>query len=235
MHLASRFALIGLVALSATAARAHAVLERKEASPDTSYRGVVQITHGCAGSPTTQVSVTIPEGVVGAKPMPKPGWQVTTTKGAYAKAYPYYHGSISEGVKTVTWTGGSLPDDEVDEFTFFARISDAFTPGQTVHFPVQQDCEKGSHNWSEIPPVGTSAHALKEPAPSVRIVAAPTSASASAQDYTAGALRIGHPWSRATPAGAKVAGGYLTITNTGTEPDRLTAATLDGASQGEVH
>ena len=234
MHFTSRFALIGLVALSATAARAHAVLERKEASPDNSYRGVVQITHGCAGSPTMRVSVTIPEGVVGAKPMPKPGWQVTTAKGAYAKAYPYYHGSISEGVKTMTWTGGRLPDDEVDEFTFFARISDAFTPGQTVYFPVQQDCETGSHNWSEIPPAGTSAHTLKEPAPGVLIVAAQIGAP-TATAIKAGALSIQAPWARATPNGAKVAGGYLSITNTGTEPDKLTGATLDRATRGEVH
>ncbi|ACB27996.1 copper chaperone PCu(A)C [Methylobacterium radiotolerans] len=235
MHLATRLVLVGLVAIPSTSAWAHAVLERKEASPDASYRGVVQITHGCAGSPTTRVSVTIPEGVVGAKPMPKPGWQVTTTKGAYAKAYPYYHGLISGGVKTITWTGSSLPDDQVDEFTFFSRISDAFVPGQTVYFPVQQDCEKGSYSWSEIPAPGTSVHALKEPAPGVRIVAAQSVASVPTHTYTVGDLRISHPWSRATPASAKVAGGYLSITNTGTEPDRLTAAALDGASRGEVH
>ncbi|MDP4006328.1 DUF1775 domain-containing protein [Methylobacterium sp. NEAU K] len=234
MHLATRLALVGLVALSATEAQAHAVMERKEASPDASYRGVVQITHGCAGSPTTQVSVTIPEGVVGAKPMPKPGWQVTTTKGAYAKAYPYYHDAISEGVKTITWTGGRLPDDEVDEFTFFARISDAFVPGQTVYFPVQQDCDKGSYSWSEIPPAGTSAHSMKTPAPGVLIVAAQGGAPTPAP-IKAGALSIQVPWARATPNGAKVAGGYLSITNAGTEPDKLTGVSLDRASRGEIH
>ena len=62
------------------------MLERKQASPGASYRGVVQIMHGCEGTPTTRVTVTIPEGVVGAKPMPKPGWTVTTEKGAYARA-----------------------------------------------------------------------------------------------------------------------------------------------------
>ena len=39
-----------------------------------------------------------------------------------------------------------------------------------------------------------------------------------ATDYAAGSLKIGHPWSRATPNGAKVAGGYLSVTNTGSEP-----------------
>ncbi len=223
-----------LVTMSATHSLAHAVLDRKEASPNTPYRGVVQVTHGCEGTATTRVSVTIPEGVVGAKPMPKPGWQVTTTKGAYAKAYPYYHGAISEGVKTITWTGGSLPDDQVDEFTFFARISDAFVPGETVYFPVEQDCEKGGYRWSEIPSAGTSAHALKQPAPGVRLVAAQTGAP-TARAVKAGALSIQTPWVRATPGGAKVAGGYVTLSNTGTEPDRLIGGTFAQAGRVEVH
>ncbi len=223
-----------LVTMSATHSLAHAVLDRKEASPNTSYRGVVQVTHGCEGTATTRVSVTIPEGVVGAKPMPKPGWQVTSTKGAYAMAYPYYHGAISEGVKTITWTGGSLPDDQVDEFTFFARISDAFAPGETVYFPVEQDCEKGGYRWSEIPSAGTSAHALKQPAPGVRIAAAQTGAP-TARAVKAGALSIQTPWVRATPGGAKVAGGYVTVSNTGTEPDRLIGGTFAQAGRVEVH
>jgi copper(I)-binding protein len=51
----------------------------------------------------------------------------------------------------------------------------------------------------------------------------------------AGALQIEAPWLRATPSGAKVAAGYLRITNTGREPDRLTAASMSLAARGEVH
>jgi copper(I)-binding protein len=46
-------------------------------------------------------------------------------------------------------------------------------------------------------------------------------APASAHDYQAGALKIDHPWSRATPPGASVGVGYLSIENTGTADDRL--------------
>lgn len=56
-----------------------------------------------------------------------------------------------------------------------------------------------------------------------------------AHDYTAGALKIGHPWSRATPNGAKVAGGYLTVTNTGAEPDTLTGGTFAESGSVELH
>jgi copper(I)-binding protein len=43
------------------------------------------------------------------------------------------------------------------------------------------------------------------------------------------------PWLRATPNGAKVAGGYVTITNTGTSADTLVAATISAAPVGEIH
>src|ERR1700712_3909522 len=192
--------------LSASAALAHATLERKEASPNASYRGVVQITHGCDGRPTTRVSVTIPEGMVGAKPMPKPGWQVATARGAYEKPYQSFHGTVSEGVKTITWSGNELPDDQIDEFTFFARVSDAFAPGSTVYFPIEQDCTTGQYRWSEIPAAGQSAKDLKPPPPGVLIVAAAQkSAAAPPPAVKAGDLSIQTPWMRATPGRAKVA------------------------------
>lgn len=56
-----------------------------------------------------------------------------------------------------------------------------------------------------------------------------------AEDFTAGSLKIGHPWSRATPNGAKVAGGYLSVTNAGSEPDTLTGGTFDEAGGVELH
>ena len=50
-----------------------------------------------------------------------------------------------------------------------------------------------------------------------------------------GPLTIKQAWLRATPNGAKVAGGYITVVNAGPAEDTLTAASLDGASKGEVH
>jgi copper(I)-binding protein len=59
--------------------------------------------------------------------------------------------------------------------------------------------------------------------------------SASAHEYKAGTLSIGHPWARATPPGAKVGGGFLTITNNGSAADRLVAVESDVATAAEVH
>ncbi len=56
-----------------------------------------------------------------------------------------------------------------------------------------------------------------------------------APTFKIGALVIEAPWARATPGGAKVAGGYAKITNTGKEPDRLVGGSLPIASEVEVH
>ena len=58
---------------------------------------------------------------------------------------------------------------------------------------------------------------------------------AAAHEYKAGTLTIGHPWTRATPPGAKVGGGFLSITNNGTSPDRLVAVESDAAGSAEIH
>jgi copper(I)-binding protein len=51
----------------------------------------------------------------------------------------------------------------------------------------------------------------------------------------AGDLRIDTPWMRATPGGAKVAGGYVRVTNTGPKADRLTGAAVAIAGRGAIH
>src|SRR5262252_3824799 len=58
---------------------------------------------------------------------------------------------------------------------------------------------------------------------------------AAAQQFKVNSIVIERPWIRATPAGAKVAGGYMTITNTGSEPDRLIGGVLPQAGRFEMH
>ena len=61
------------------------------------------------------------------------------------------------------------------------------------------------------------------------------SQAATAHEFKQGDLTIGHPWSRATLPGAKVAAGYLTVKNAGSTPDRLISVTADIAGKGEIH
>ncbi len=79
---------IALTLMAATAAMAHVTLETTEA-PRGAYKAVFKVPHGCSGSPTTAIKVEVPEGVIGVKPMPKPGWTLSMEKGAYARTYDY--------------------------------------------------------------------------------------------------------------------------------------------------
>ena len=56
-----------------------------------------------------------------------------------------------------------------------------------------------------------------------------------AHEYTHGKLSIGHPWSRPTMPGMSMGVGYLSITNHGTAPDALVAASTPAAASVEFH
>jgi periplasmic copper chaperone A len=70
---------------------------------------------------------------------------------------------------------------------------------------------------------------------SVLFAAALCAAPARAQEVKAGDLVITQAWARATPNGAKIGGGYLTVENKGTSPDRLIGGATDAAAKLEVH
>jgi len=219
-----------LVAVSSPAL-AHVTFENGQATPNSTYKATLRIPHGCAGKPTLKVRVRIPEGIVAVKPMPKAGWKLETARGAYVRAYQVHGEAVSEGVTDIVWTG-SLDDAHYDEFVFQARFTDAYQPGATVFFPVVQECEGMVEEWTQVPAAGEDPHSLKAPAPGVRIAAA---AGATPAPLKVGSLTLDQPWSRATPGGAKVGGGYLRITNTGTAPDRLIGGSFPLASKVEVH
>src|SRR3954468_9696094 len=144
-------------------ASAHAVLERKQAPADSYYKAVILIAHGCEGSPTLRVRVRLPEGITSAKPQPKPGWEVAVRREKLKGPIKADHGrTITEIVAEVTWTG-RLADDNFDEFAMQLRLPDR--PGQTLYFPVVQECEKGVHRWIELPTAG--GQELREPAPAL--------------------------------------------------------------------
>ena len=63
------------------------------------------------------------------------------------------------------------------------------------------------------------------------LAAALCAAFAGAEEVKAGDLVITQAWSRATPNGAKIAGGYLTIENKGSASDRLVGSSSDVAGK----
>ncbi len=62
-----------------------------------------------------------------------------------------------------------------------------------------------------------------------------TSSLAFGHGYKLGDLDIRHPWARATPSGAEVAGGYMEIFNAGSASDRLISINVPGVHMAAVH
>jgi copper(I)-binding protein len=58
---------------------------------------------------------------------------------------------------------------------------------------------------------------------------------AAAVDFKVDSLVIASPWTRATPKGATIGGGYLDIKNNGTAPDRLLHGSVSVAKRFQIH
>jgi uncharacterized protein YcnI len=114
-----------------------------------------------------RVRVRIPTGVIGVKPQPKAGWELTIRKEKLERPVVESHGrTITEVVAEVTWSG-KLLDENFDQFGIHMRLPNK--PGETLHFPTVQECETGVHRWIEIPAAGKSRGDYKEPAPFLRL------------------------------------------------------------------
>ncbi len=155
----------------AGAAQAHITLDQPDAPAGSSYRAVFKVGHGCeGGAATKEIVVTTPEGLRGAKPMPKPGWTLTTTRRPLKTPYESHGKPVTDELAEVRWVANSeasqLPDAWYDEFVLRATLP--AEPGE-LWFKVRQVCTTGEWNWAEIP----ATPAAKPRAPAVRLLVRP--------------------------------------------------------------
>lgn len=161
-------AAVTFVALGSAPVWAHATINPSEAPADSFARFAFRIGHGCEGSPTTEIAIQIPDGVVSVKPELVPGWEYETVVGELSEPVMLHGEKITEGVQQVRWFGGPpIPDGAFQEFGLSVRLPDA--PGETLYFPVIQTCEEGEHAWIERPAEGQSPGDLEEPAPALTL------------------------------------------------------------------
>jgi len=167
-------------------AGAHAVIQQTDAESGSYYKGVIGLSHGCEGSATTKVTITIPNGVRGAKPMPKPGWKLDVVKSVLERPYQSHGKTVTEDVTQISWYGGVLEHAHYDEFAFRGQIG--VGTGTRLYFPVRQECVVGELNWDQKPGDKAKSHdhhgehgskenqtshaadKLEYPAPVVRVV-----------------------------------------------------------------
>lgn len=162
-----------LATLSATAAQAHVALETPQAHAGAAYKAVLRISHGCGGTATHTVAVRLPAGFRGAKPMPKPGWTISLTKAPPIQPGDNPGRPGAQEVVEIVWQANGrdawLPDAHYDEFVLRGQAPAAAGP---AWFKVQQLCEQGRWDWSEVPATGTSTQGLKAPAVLLEVVPA---------------------------------------------------------------
>jgi uncharacterized protein YcnI len=149
----------------AAAAQAHITLEYRVAPAASSYKATFKVGHGCGAAPTRQLSVAIPAGVLGAHPMPKPGWSLEIQRDKLAQPVTSHGRTVTEDVVRVTWTARTpadmLPSEQYDEFVLVAQLP--AQPGP-LYWPVSQVCEPGRMDWTEVPRPSQPASELKTPA-----------------------------------------------------------------------
>ena len=168
MHPIARAAIASLF-LAALPAAAHVTLDQAEAPADSYVRLAIRVPHGCAGAATTGIRLAVPEGLSSVKPAPKPGWTLTTVPGEPAPGRGE-HGAPARTLKEVAWRGGTLPDDQYEEFLLMVRTP--ATPGATLTFAFIQECEGGAvTRWIERRQPGEPAP--RWPAYTLRLVPKP--------------------------------------------------------------
>lgn len=161
-----RYLLI-MLAIMTMPVYAHITLEQKQAEAGSYYKATFKVGHGCEGSAIKQIVVTIPNGVMGAKPMPKAGWQIEIEKTKLAQPYLSHGKKIEETVSVVRWIGGPLPDAYYDEFVLSVRLPEQVGP---LYWSVSQICEQGRIDWTEVPTPGKKRSDYAAPAPVLEIV-----------------------------------------------------------------
>ncbi|HTN56413.1 MAG TPA: DUF1775 domain-containing protein [Microbacterium sp.] len=113
-------------------------------------------SHGCEGSPTTALRVTMPEGIGNAWPTFDSDWSADIDK------------NESGAVSAVTFTAAEPVAEGLRGMVGLTVITDKHAADQLV-FPVEQRCVTGVNEWTQVAEDGEDPHSLEAPAPVVAL------------------------------------------------------------------
>lgn len=157
----SGVALAAALALGAPlAASAHVTVSSEGAVAGSYDLLTFSFSHGCDGSPTTALEITIPEGVGAAHPTAQAGWDIEIA-----------HDETDGLPSAVTFTADEPVADELRAAVQLQVQFSADAEGD-IAFPVEQVCADGSVSWSELAEEGQDPHELDAPAPVITVAAA---------------------------------------------------------------
>ncbi|MBF4561822.1 DUF1775 domain-containing protein [Microbacterium sp. VKM Ac-2870] len=146
-----------LVLAAPLAASAHVHVTPDESAAGATTRLAFSFSHGCDDSPTTSLTVTIPQGIDGVKPVLDGAWKISRELDA-------------NGIPSrVTFTALAPVDSGISASVAMDVIFASSAANTSVAFPVLQSCVTGSTNWSEVAASGQTEADLKTPAPVVAV------------------------------------------------------------------
>lgn len=164
----------GLLTLGlAGAASAHVTVTPSDTGAGAYTVLTFAVGHGCDGSPTTGITISVPEGINAVTPTRNDYYDVTKQTEKLTPPVTDAHGNeLTERVGTVTYTARTaLPDGFRDTFELSVQIPED-AEGSDLTFPVIQTCEKGETAWTQVPAAGQSEDDLESPAPGFEVTAA---------------------------------------------------------------
>ena len=142
-----------------TAASAHVTVDPVELVAGDHGVLTFAFSHGCENSPTTSLTITMPDGLASVAPTMDGDWSVEVERG-------------DDGlVSSVTYTAVTpVPVDLRGAVSMAVGLDDS-TP-DTLVFPVLQTCVDGSTAWTQVAEKGEDPHSLDAPAPVVTVAPA---------------------------------------------------------------
>ncbi|KAJ8659337.1 hypothetical protein O0I10_005052 [Lichtheimia ornata] len=152
-------AALSSIALMLTAiggAFAHAEFSVDEALPGSVLNTSIGIGHGCNGSNTIELAVSVPKEVTNIQALEVENWNLTLT----------HRTDNSSQVSNITWSGGNLDAHQYQGFGLIIDIPnvDVSQHNVTLLFPTIQKCENATNAW-----VAAEETETEKPAPKLTI------------------------------------------------------------------
>ena len=141
----------GLLAAGAGAASAHVHVTPEDNAAGGSSVLTFAFAHGCEGSPTSKIAISLPDQLVDATPTVHPGWDVEKVSETLDTPKTLDSGAtVTERVSQIVYTAKEPVADGLRD-TLQLQVLLPESAGETLAFPVLQTCGEGRDQLGRIP------------------------------------------------------------------------------------
>lgn len=156
-----------LFSFACSTVMAHPSLDQNIEVAGKMFKADMLVTHGCGSSPMIKLVIEIPEDVLNVTPRIKPDWNIETVESELKEHRTVFGMETTKYTSQIIWSGGSLPSENFDEFSFIVIPPNEET---TLYFPTTQYCVEGVEAYTDIPDPAAKVDHDQHAAPSVKLV-----------------------------------------------------------------